>query len=75
MFDELTLGERIKLARQHRGMTQKELGEKTYISKDAISYYERDMSEPSFRAVIDISKALNVKLDWFVEAFNKVDVE
>jgi transcriptional regulator with XRE-family HTH domain len=60
----MTLGERIKEARWERGMTQKELSEKTGIHINALSFYERDMVDPSFCCVVWIAEALEVSLDY-----------
>ena len=47
--------DRIKLARQYRGMSIKELAEKIKLSKQAISNYESGKRVPSIKELTSIS--------------------
>ena len=56
------LGQRIKYLREKNGLTQEKLAEKTGLSLDYIGKIEVSMNKPGFKALIKISKALNVKI-------------
>jgi Zn-dependent peptidase ImmA (M78 family)/DNA-binding XRE family transcriptional regulator len=59
------LGERLKQARMVSGMSTRALAERAGISAQAISKYERNMDTPSSGVLIRLSKALNVKTEYF----------
>lgn len=54
------IGENIREQRKLKGLTQKELAEKSGISLSAIEKYERGKLNPSLGKVKDIAKALNI---------------
>lgn len=57
------MGEKIKLARIKIGMTQKELGEKTGLTKDYIGALERGkMQNPSLQTMKKLSEALDTSI-------------
>lgn len=58
-----TLGRRIQLHREKRGMKQEELAEKTDLSTNYISALERNAKKPSLDAFIRIANALQVSSD------------
>ena len=62
----MTLGERIKSARRECGMTQKDLADKTGMTYQQISQYERNERQPKVETLIRISNALNKSLESFV---------
>lgn len=61
MTDEL-LGERIKIIRKERGMTLQNLADETGLSIAFISKVERGLTSPTFSAILEICKALQVDL-------------
>jgi transcriptional regulator with XRE-family HTH domain len=61
MTDEL-LGERIKEIRKQRGMTLQNMADKTGLSIAFISKVERGLTSPTFSALLEICKALEVDL-------------
>ena len=61
----MMLGERIKQARMVSGMSTRALAGQAGISAQAISKYERNMDTPSSGVLIRLSKALNVKTEYF----------
>lgn len=65
------IGERIKRARKAAGLNQRELAERTNVSAMAISKYERDENTPSSTVLLALSKALEVRTEYF---FRQVDV-
>jgi len=59
------IGNRIKQARKASGLSMRALAEKANISAMAISKYENDQSIPSSSVVIELSKALGVRGEYF----------
>ncbi len=66
------LDTRLKMARMMAGFSLQELSDKTNnaISKQAIGKYEKGLMKPSFQNLQAISKALNVKVDYFLRESN-----
>lgn len=62
----MKLGEKITKLKKLKKMSQVELAEKTGISRDAISKYERDGVLPSVEYAKRIADALGVSLDYLV---------
>ena len=64
----MKLGEKIKLVRKHRGLTQRELGERLHLDGNAanrIAQYESGFRTPKESRTKDIAKALNVNEENF----------
>ncbi len=59
------IGNRIKQARKASGLSLRALAEKAGITAMAISKYENDQSVPSSGVLIELSKALGVKVEYF----------
>jgi len=57
--------ERLKLARQCRGLTIKELSSKAGISTRSLSAFENSQKEPSYETVKKLAYALNFPEDFF----------
>lgn len=62
----LTLGHKIKRARQLAGYNQRQLADILQISDKSISAYEVNRAEPSLRVLDKMSQALNQPLSYFV---------
>ncbi len=60
------LGQRIAALRRHRGMSQAALAEKIGVSPSAVGMYEQDRREPSLAAVVTMSTALGVSVDYLL---------
>lgn len=56
----------LKIARKAMQLTQEELGEKINIRKSAISKYENGKAEPSQTILIQLSRVLNVSVDYLL---------
>jgi len=54
----MTIGERIKAARLAKGWTQEKLAEVMKYSREMISLYERDVYQPSSRALMAFERVL-----------------
>lgn len=70
----MTIGERIKAARETAGMTQVELGEKVGVSGVAIMRYEKGQRQPRYDQLQRIAKALDVSVHTLVD-WDAVDKE
>ena len=64
----MSLGERIKLARDRAGYSLRRLAEKAGVSHTAIANYEKDADVPSSGVLLDLAEALGVGLDSFFRA-------
>lgn len=62
----MKFGEKITKLKKLKKMSQVELAEKTGISRDAISKYERNDVQPSVEYAKRIADALGVSLDYLV---------
>jgi transcriptional regulator with XRE-family HTH domain len=61
----MSIGARIKRARTMANMSQRDLAKAAKVSAMAISKYERDMDIPGSEVLIRLSKALEVKIEYF----------
>lgn len=59
----MTLGEKLRSARRAKGLTVKQLSEKSGVAATTIRYYETDKSEPTFFKLSCLATALNLSLD------------
>lgn len=59
------IGEKIRLLRLRRGLTQEELAARTELSKGFISQLERDITSPSIATLMDILEALGTDVSRF----------
>ncbi len=59
-----TLGDRLRKARESRGLSQSELAEATGISRRSISTYETDETGPRRPQLIAWAMATGVALEW-----------
>lgn len=66
------IGERIKQARKAAGLSLRALADRAGVTAMAISKYESGKSTPSSRVLLDLSKALGVRTEYF---FRPVKVE
>ena len=55
--------EKLKALRLKNGLTQDELGEKLYLSRTSISYYEQGKFEPDINTIIAISDLFKISID------------
>jgi len=56
----LTVGERIRFYRKERGLTQKELAEKSNLSRSHIASIEGNQYTPSLTTLSELAKALEI---------------
>ena len=65
----MNLGLRIKNLREERGLTQLELANLSGISRASIQLYEADKVEIPVKKLSDISKVLDVDIDFFTNRY------
>jgi len=74
----MKLGEKIKLVRKHRGLTQRELGERLHLDGNAanrIAQYESGFRTPKEDGIQEIVRVLNVrKENFFTRAETPEDI-
>ena len=63
-----TQGERIKKLRKSKGVTQRELAERLGISEQAVSKWEKNLSNPSTKNLLQISKIFGVSITYFYQS-------
>lgn len=68
MDSQPSLGSRLRVLRQERGLAQRVLAERAGLSPNAISLIERDETSPSVATLQRLSAALNVKMSYFFES-------
>lgn len=61
-------GQRIKIMRDLRGLTQTKLAAQLGITPQAVAAFERGKAEPSLKSLIGLSRALEVTTDWLLDA-------
>jgi transcriptional regulator with XRE-family HTH domain len=67
LLERLNLGGRIKELRKQRGMTLKDLGEKTGFSPAMLSQVENNIVSPSISTLWNFAEALGVKIGYFFQ--------
>ena len=62
----MTLGERVALARKQAGLSQEQLGDKLGVSRQAVSKWESDQTNPDVAYVARMCRLLGVSSDWLL---------
>ena len=60
----MTLGEKIKTARENRGMTQNQLGAAVGVTEQAVYYFEPRLRVPSVQTLPEIPAGLALSPAW-----------
>ena len=63
-----TQGERIKKLRKSKGVTQRELAMRLGISEQAVSKWEKNLSNPSTKNLLQIAKIFGVSITYFYQS-------
>ena len=63
----MELGKRLKEYRSQSGMTQDELAERLYVTRQTISNWENDKSYPDIHSLLMLGELFNVSLDTLVK--------
>lgn len=69
----MTLGEKLKEARKHAGLSQEQLSEKLCVSRSAVAKWETDKGIPDVDNLKAISKLLNVSTDYLLDGGKSID--
>ena len=78
MIDFVKVGSRISEYRRAMGLTQEELAEKLYVTRQAVSKWENGSSIPSIDTVYELSRLFSVSFEELLGLFEappKVDAE
>jgi transcriptional regulator with XRE-family HTH domain len=62
-----SVGNKLRLIREERGFSQRELAQRAGISTNAISLIERDENSPSVSTLQNLASALNIKMSYFFD--------
>jgi len=68
----LTIGERLRIARDHKGVTQTQASKDTDINNKTLSGYERNVSEPDFQSIKTLAEYYDVSLDFLLGKTDKI---
>ena len=60
----MTVGERIRKAREEKGWTKTKLAKLSGLARSSIRDYEADKSDPQLFSACCIADALGISLDW-----------
>lgn len=71
----MSIGQRIKAAREQAGITQVELGEKIGVSGVAIMRYEKGTRQPRLQQLRQIAQVLNADVVYLISGQTSVEVE
>lgn len=63
----MELGQKIKLIRKEKKLTQKELGRRIEVSEAAVSQYEAGKRQPDWDTMARLAKTLDVELSYFFD--------
>ena len=64
--DTATFGDRLAAARDHAGMTQKQLSKRLGVKLSTLSDWEQDVSEPRANRLSMMAGLLNVSITWLL---------
>lgn len=70
----MTIGEKIKLLRTEKGITQEALAEKLNVSRSAIAKWETNSGVPEVSNLIIISKLFEISVDELIDDTKKITV-
>lgn len=66
----MAIGERIKSARLRAGLNLRELADMVGVSAQAISKYERGLDVPGSKVLIQLARALHVRVEYILRPLN-----
>jgi Zn-dependent peptidase ImmA (M78 family)/DNA-binding XRE family transcriptional regulator len=62
----MVIGERLKMARRMARLSQRDLADRAGVSAMSISKYERNLSTPGSEVLINLAKALDVRVEYLL---------
>ena len=66
MTDSTLIGERLKLARETRGITQKQVGAMLGVHRVMVCHFETGRRRPSVTQLLPLARMLGVSVGWLV---------
>ena len=63
-----TFGQKVRAAREERGLTQAELAARARLSQAHLSFLEQDQREPSLSIAVRLARELGISLDELASA-------
>ena len=75
MIDFVKVGARIAECRKGMGLSQEELAEKLFVTRQAISKWENGTSVPSIETLCEISKLFRISFEEILGLFDKEEIE
>lgn len=70
----ITFGEQLKSARKRAGLTQEQLAEQLLVSRQAITKWEADKGMPDIENLKQLSKRLDVRIDYLLDSGEPMDL-
>lgn len=70
----ITFGEKLKSARKRAGLTQEQLAEQLLVSRQAITKWESDKGLPDIENLKQLSKRLDVRIDYLLDSGEPMDL-
>ena len=71
-IDTMSIGKKIKYLRELKGMTQEELANLLYVSKQAVSKWEKGVTLPDIENIIRLCELFNVDINYLLDLeFNR----
>ena len=71
----MSLGQRLKLLRKQRNLTQKAVCNALNISRSVYSQYELDEREPSLKRLIALSRFFMTSIDFLCDNTNHIKID
>ena len=68
---EMTLGEKIRLLREDRDLTQAQLGEAVNMTQRKVSYLENEKYEPSIEDIKALCRFFDISADYLLGCTKK----
>ena len=75
MIDFVRVGEKIAGFRRDAGMTQDELADKLYVTRQALSKWELGVSAPSIDTLLELCKMFNISFEEILCINEKLEVD
>ena len=61
-----TFGQRLRALREENNLTQRQLAEQIGYGKSSVSFWENDLTDPTSKVIIKLSKLFKVTSDYLL---------
>lgn len=75
MIDFIRVGERIAALRRDKGLSQEELAAELFVTRQALSKWERGASAPSIDTLIEMSRRFSVSVEYILCLDEAIDLD